>query len=589
METHRGTLPAMATSNAKGSKNKAQTIGAARASNARTSNHAGLQVTRVLAYRRVSTLEQGRQGNSLELQREEILRYCEYAKLPDPIDFEETESGSAEAQERREQVARLLKQVRRGDLVLVSKIDRFSRDIVFTISSVREIIKRGARFLSIAEHFDPSTPEGETQMALWASIAQMERARIRERTEGNRKQLRAMGYFVEGNPPFGYTRAAGDHPGEKPRRLEIVKDKAIIVREMFDLCLAGKSARKIGDILREKYTGVRNFWGEWILKVLKNRVYTGQLALTAVRPREHTSTIKRPAEWRDTHEPIVSLDTWILAQDALKGRRSYGADPAKESRTANWIMRGIAHCAICGSTVGTLPTKERDPCKNAGYYVCNRRTRWTTGEKCSKAVSYRQSETDEFLLNETEKHFAVIRDELSKRPAPIQNPEMDEFERKRAELVAARDRLVGLVMSGTWSMEVIDRKAKQIEAELHALAVRERYSEIEETEDTIENRTHARQWIDKVESRWKTMKPFQRRAAIGAMIEQITVAKNGITIQWANAAIMATRYANGALVDPREMTEPKRHARPLDSVVNNATKEVPLESSEMDDEIESFR
>ncbi len=69
----------------------------------RAVHNAGPTTTRLLAYRRVSTLEQGKQGNSINLQRDEIQRYCEYAKLPEPIDSEETESGSAEAQGRREQ------------------------------------------------------------------------------------------------------------------------------------------------------------------------------------------------------------------------------------------------------------------------------------------------------------------------------------------------------------------------------------------------------------------------------------------------------------------------------------------------------
>jgi DNA invertase Pin-like site-specific DNA recombinase len=94
--------------------------------------------------------------------------------------------------------------VRPGDLVIATKLDRWSRDTLYTLASVRDIIKRGANFLSLAERFDARTPEGETQMALWASIAQMERARIKDRTEGRRKALRAAGKFVEGLPAFGY-------------------------------------------------------------------------------------------------------------------------------------------------------------------------------------------------------------------------------------------------------------------------------------------------------------------------------------------------------------------------------------------------
>lgn len=585
METIHDTLPAMRANNAKGNKGKAQGSKATRASvsDARTSSHSAPVITRVLAYRRVSTLEQGRQGNSLELQREEILRYCEYAKLPDPIDFEETESGSAEAQERREQVASLLKQVRRGDLVLVSKIDRFSRDIVFTITAVREIIKRGARFLSISEHFDPSTPEGETQMALWASIAQMERARIRERTEGNRKKLRAMGYFVEGNPPFGYVRATGEHPGEKPRRLEIDKDKAKVIREMFDLCVAGKSAKRISRILTEKYPEIRKYPSEWILKALKNRIYAGQLALTSVRPREYTSTIKRPAEWRDTHEPIVSLETWMMAQDALKGRRSYGANPDDESRTAHWIMRGIARCAICGFIVATCPNRDTTRRSHPGYYACNRRLRSTTGEKCTLPYR-RQPETDEFVINETEKHFTIICAELLHKPTAIHHPETDEFERKRAELIAARERLVGLVMSGTWSMEVIDRRAKQIEADLVSLAIAERQMTIEETDDTIQNRNGARQWIEKIAARWSRLNVTKRRAVIAAMIDQIVIGIDKISMQWASPSTMATRYAKGALVNIDGEIIETRRSRPRQTEAGDVGKGLDPVSCDPDDD-----
>jgi len=583
-----GDMRASDTKGSKGSKGqsgKAPRASAQAPNDARTTGHAGPTTTRVLAYRRVSTLEQGKQGNSLDLQRDEIRRYCEYAKLPEPIDFEETESGSAEAQERREQVAKLLKQVQRGDLVLVSKIDRFSRDIVFTISSVREITRRGARFLSIAEHFDPSTPEGETQMALWASIAQMERARIRERTEGNRKRLRAMGYFVEGKPPFGYVRARGETPNEKPRRLEMDSEKASIVREMFDLCIAGNSAVKISAIMREQYPDVLSFESEWILNALKNRVYAGQLALTAVKPKGHTSTIRRPAEWVDAHEPIVSMETWLTAQDALVSRRAYGAVPRKESKTANWIMRGIARCAICGSVIAAAPNSNTKKRTHAGYYVCHRRLKCKSGERCKTAPFHKQAETDEFLLNETERHFEVIRGELMESPVLVLNPNADQYESKRADLIAARERLLALVMAGTWSLEVIDRKAKQIESDLMALTIEERRSTIQETDDTIENRNGARQWIEKVAARWAKMDPNQRRAVIAAMVDRIVVGTDKITMQWANAATMATRYANGALVNVRgEVVDPKRPRRPPKGQEAPSAEGLDLDSSDTDDE-----
>lgn len=343
---------------------------------------------------------------------------------------------------------------------------------------------------------------------------------------------------------------------------------------------------KISAILRERYTDVLSFESEWILNALKNRVYAGQLALTAVKPKGHTSTIRRPAEWIDAHEPIVSMETWLTAQDALVSRRAYGAVPRKESKTANWIMRGIARCAICGSVIAAAPNSDSGRHTHAGYYVCHRRLKCKSGERCKTAPFHKQAETDEFLLNETEKHFDAISVELLQSPVAVLNPNAAQFESKRADLIAARERLLALVMAGTWSLEVIDRKAKQIESDLMALTIEERRSTIQETDDTIENRTGARQWIEKVAARWTKMDPNQRRAVIAAMVDRIVVGTDKVTMQWANAATMATRYANGALVNLRgEVIEPRRHGRPRKTDAVDAGEGLDLEPDDTNDEI----
>src|SRR5262245_10027191 len=137
----------------------------------------------------------------------------------------------------------------------------------------------------------------------------MERARIKNRTEGRRKTLRAAGKFVEGLPAFGYKRAQASAASDKPRRLEIDPPRAAMVREMFDLCIRGYSAREIARHMRARYTDSR-FGHSWIGRVLKNRVYTGQLALTPVRPHNHYSSSQLAAQWVDAHEPSVSMETF---------------------------------------------------------------------------------------------------------------------------------------------------------------------------------------------------------------------------------------------------------------------------------------
>src|SRR5678815_2181458 len=94
------------------------------------------RVKRVIAYARVSGQEQGRRGTSLDGQREEIERYCRSADLPEPKLFVEIESAGAEKLERRAVLRQLLSEIRDGDLVIVSKQDRWSRDVLFYLQSV---------------------------------------------------------------------------------------------------------------------------------------------------------------------------------------------------------------------------------------------------------------------------------------------------------------------------------------------------------------------------------------------------------------------------------------------------------------------
>jgi len=80
------------------------------------------------------------------------------------------------------------------------------------------------------------------------------------------------------------------------------------------------------------------------------------------------------------------------------------------------------------------------------------------------------------------------------------------------------------------------------------------------------------------------MDPNQRRAVIAAMVERIVVGTDKITMQWANAVTMATRYANGALVNLRgEVVEPKRPRRPPKGQEAPSADGLDLEADETDD------
>ncbi len=100
----------------------------------------------------------------------------------------------------RPELDRMLDQLRTGDVVLVAKYDRLARSLPDLLDIVSSIEAAGAGFRSLGEDIDTTTPAGRLIFHVFASIAQFERERIRERTMEGLKAARAKGR-VGGRPP----------------------------------------------------------------------------------------------------------------------------------------------------------------------------------------------------------------------------------------------------------------------------------------------------------------------------------------------------------------------------------------------------
>ncbi len=99
----------------------------------------------------------------------------------------------------RDELAKLLDQLRPEDVVVVTKYDRLSRSLQDLLSIVEVIREKGAGFRSLAEDIDTTTPAGRLVFHVFASIAQFERERISERTREGLAAARKRGR-VGGRP-----------------------------------------------------------------------------------------------------------------------------------------------------------------------------------------------------------------------------------------------------------------------------------------------------------------------------------------------------------------------------------------------------
>ena len=133
----------------------------------------------LVGYARVSTRDQ---THALQL---DALRKAECERI-----FEETASG---AQRARPQLAAALDYVRKGDTIVVWKLDRLARSIKQLIETVEHLERREIGFRSLTEQIDTTTAGGRLIFHIFGALAEFERSILRERSRAGLEAARARG------------------------------------------------------------------------------------------------------------------------------------------------------------------------------------------------------------------------------------------------------------------------------------------------------------------------------------------------------------------------------------------------------------
>ncbi len=172
-----------------------------------------------IGYARVSTQDQ-----NLDLQLDALNKVkCERV-------FEEKVSGK---DTNRPQFLLMNDQLRKGDTVVIWKLDRLGRNFNELIQIIEDWKKREIALKVLTENFDTSTPEGELYFRIFCMIADYERAKIRERINAGLKAARARGR-VGGKPP-------ALQPKEVDRLKKLYVDNELSISELSDMFKVGKT------------------------------------------------------------------------------------------------------------------------------------------------------------------------------------------------------------------------------------------------------------------------------------------------------------------------------------------------------------
>lgn len=170
-------------------------------------------------YARVSTGDQ-----NLAMQIKALTDYG----IPEDQIYTEKVSGSNFGRAR---LGELRKTMRKGDKMVVWKLDRLGRTVAGIVEFVGGLDRDGIDLVMLTENVDTSTPMGKAVLHFMAAMAQLERDLISERTKAGMAVAKAQGsifgkaHYITGYPKrLAWFEAAFREPGFDDLKVQEVID-----------------------------------------------------------------------------------------------------------------------------------------------------------------------------------------------------------------------------------------------------------------------------------------------------------------------------------------------------------------------------
>ena len=274
-----------------------------------------------------STEEQRKFGISVSDQKNSLTKYCEDNKLK-IYDYYIDEGVSAGTISKRKEFVRLLKDLDNIDLIIFTKLDRFSRNVRDANNLLVELDAHNTSFKAIDEDdIDTSTADGRFIFNLKVNLAEHERNKDSERINRvNKYKYHVSKTVCTGQKIFGYDIDENKH-------LVVNKEEAEQIKQLYDYYIKTgnltKTYRWFNDnIMKRSFNQVRNY--------LSEKKYIGIY-----------KTMGTKEELTDFCPRILDDEIFYKVQTLLsKNVKEYGKSNHNIKKT--FIFSGLITCGCCG-------------------------------------------------------------------------------------------------------------------------------------------------------------------------------------------------------------------------------------------------
>lgn len=302
---------------------------------------------RAVAYIRVSTASAG-QTHSYEFQEQYWQRRFVDDNEYELVAIYADKAISGSSIDKRPQFLTMMQDARehRFDVIHTKSVSRFARNTVELLEAVRELRDLGIEVIFEKEKISTFQPTSELFLTIAAAIAENDLQVDGDRQRWSIQHRIQNGWISIGNGMFGYRMVENN-------QLEIVPEEAEIVRELYRRYIAGEGSSKLAAWLNE--SGIKSHTGkQWrqagVLGILRNEKYKGDSLMMKKVKRNGKMLRNTDGKYsqqyyiEDSHEAIVSKETWQQAQDVMAERNKGRV----KKQNPVYPFTGIIECSNCG-------------------------------------------------------------------------------------------------------------------------------------------------------------------------------------------------------------------------------------------------
>ncbi len=396
------------------------------------------------------------ESDSISSQRTLIAKFITDSIPDGKIVQEFVDDGYTGTNFNRPQFQKMISCIDEGEIncVIVKDLSRFGRDYI----GVGEYLEKyfplnDVRFIAVNDGYDTiSASSNDNFIMPIKNIFNAQYSKdISNKVKSSFRALQGDGKFVGAFACYGYSKDAADR-----HKLVIDETAAIVVRRIFDLYNSGVGKISIARILNDEnipcpseykrlnglnYTNgqrmeLTKYWTySTVHNILRNQMYIGNMVQNkSVRKTVRGRAKKNNAEnWiivEGTHEPIITKDTWNIAQNLLK----------KNTRQLDFqqnvgLFAGYIYCGNCGRAMSKVTNKYKTTTRVT--YICGSYKRY--GQNTCKRNAIRVELLEKIVLEKLNEQIKKL-DEIRYKK---ENDELDiEPQLKKYEIALEKNKRV---------------------------------------------------------------------------------------------------------------------------------------------------